>query len=213
MRRIYFWVALIRKYIYMGIYMWKYLACNLEPRFTFCIYNCGVGLKWNSCAGTLTTKHVARLVTLYMRERMYAIVYAVRSNFPRFVRTYGTCMNHDKSLFHTCIVPHLIKLLLGYMNPIHYDFVSWELHHVVGTDGSTCWKWGFPVDVWYSYPTLESLALCGVLRTAPLIGTKYTWRDNHGIKYSWPYQFVTKHPSGRNGRQNLKEELLGRLPK
>ena len=33
--RIYFWVALIRKYIYMGIYIWKYLAYNLEPRFSF----------------------------------------------------------------------------------------------------------------------------------------------------------------------------------
>ena len=32
-------------YIYMGIYIWKYLDRNLEPRFTFCIYNCGVGLK------------------------------------------------------------------------------------------------------------------------------------------------------------------------
>ena len=39
-------VALIRKYIYMGIYIWKYLACNLETRFSFLhIYNCGVGLK------------------------------------------------------------------------------------------------------------------------------------------------------------------------
>ena len=28
-------VALIWKYIYMGIYIWKYLACNLEPRFSF----------------------------------------------------------------------------------------------------------------------------------------------------------------------------------
>ena len=34
-RRIYFQVALIQKYIYMGIYMWKYLACNLEPRLSF----------------------------------------------------------------------------------------------------------------------------------------------------------------------------------
>ena len=33
--RIYFRVALIRKYIYMGIYIWKYLACNIEPRFLF----------------------------------------------------------------------------------------------------------------------------------------------------------------------------------
>ena len=32
-------------YIYGYIYIWKYLDYNLEPRFTFCIYNCGVGLK------------------------------------------------------------------------------------------------------------------------------------------------------------------------
>ena len=39
-------VALIWKYIYMGIYIWKYLACNLEPRLSFLhIYNYGVGLK------------------------------------------------------------------------------------------------------------------------------------------------------------------------
>ena len=38
MGRIYFQVALIWKYIYMGIYIWKYLACNLEPRFLFSAY-------------------------------------------------------------------------------------------------------------------------------------------------------------------------------
>ena len=61
----------------MGIHIWKYLDYNLEPRFTFYIYNCGDGLKWNSCVGTLTTKRVTRLVTLYIRERMYATMYAV----------------------------------------------------------------------------------------------------------------------------------------
>ena len=60
---------------------------------------------------------------------MYATVYAVRSfNFPKFVRMYGTCMRHDKSLFHTCIVPPLINLLLGYVTLIHYDLISWKLH-------------------------------------------------------------------------------------
>ena len=70
---------------------------------------------------------------------MYATVYAVRSfNFPKFVRTYGMYMHHDKSsLLHTCIVPPLINLLLDYVTLIHYDVVSRELHHVVGTDGST----------------------------------------------------------------------------
>ena len=79
--------------------------------------------------------------TYIMRERMYATMYVVRSfNFPKFVRMYGTCMHHDKSLFHTCIVPPLINLLLSYVTLIHYDFVSRELHHVVGTDGNTGWK-------------------------------------------------------------------------
>jgi hypothetical protein len=48
--------------------------------------------------------------------------------FPKFVRTYGTCMHHDKSLFNTCIVPPLIDLLLVYVTLIHYDFISRELH-------------------------------------------------------------------------------------
>ena len=47
--------------------------------------------------------------------------------FPKFVRMYGTCMHHDKSLFN-CIGPPLIDLLLGYITLIHYDFVSRELH-------------------------------------------------------------------------------------
>ena len=37
-------------------------------------------------------------------------------------------MHYDKSLFHTCIVPPLINLILGYVTLIHYDFVSRELH-------------------------------------------------------------------------------------
>ena len=51
-------LALIRKYMYGGTYM-EVFSCNLEPRFTFCIYNCWDGLKLNSCAGTLIVKHVA----------------------------------------------------------------------------------------------------------------------------------------------------------
>ena len=109
--------------------------------------------------------------------------------FPRFVRTYKTCMHHDKSLFHTCIIPPLINVLLGYITLIHYDFVSQELHHVVGTNGSTGWKWEFPVDVWYSYPTLESLALCGVLRTAPLL---LEWSIPRGTTMVWS---TTDHTS------------------
>ena len=69
-------------------------------------------------------KHVARLAMLFMRECMYATVYAIRSfNFPKFVRTYGMCMHHDKSLLHTCIVPPLISILLSYVTLIYYDVV------------------------------------------------------------------------------------------
>ena len=51
--------------------------------------------------------------------------------FPKFVRTFGTCMHHDKLLLHTCIVPPLIDLLLSYVTLIHYDFVSQKLYMLV----------------------------------------------------------------------------------
>ena len=111
--------------ICMGIHIWKYLDYNLEPNFTFCIYNCGVGLKWNSCVGTLTTKRVARLVTLFMRERMYATVSTVRNNFflSLWGRTARACimLNYHS---HNYIVPPLIKFLLGYVTLINYGIVS-----------------------------------------------------------------------------------------
>ena len=55
----------------MGIHIWKYL------QITFCIFHYGFRAKMEFCVGTLTTKRVARLVTLYMRERMYATVSTV----------------------------------------------------------------------------------------------------------------------------------------
>ena len=72
---------------------------------------------------------------------MYATVYAIRSfNFPKFVRMYGMFMHHDKSsLLHTCIVPPLINLLLGYVTLIHYDCLT-RVAHVISTDGSIGWK-------------------------------------------------------------------------
>ena len=69
-------------------------------------------------------------------------------NFPKFVRTYGTCMHHDKSLFHTCIVPPLINLLLSYVTLIRNDLVSRELHHVVGTDENFMLMFGTPTLLW-----------------------------------------------------------------
>ena len=76
-------------------------------------------------AGTLTTKRVARLVTLFMRERMYATVSTARNKvFPKFVRMYGTSMHHDNYHSYNYIVPPLIKFLLGYITLIHYGLVS-----------------------------------------------------------------------------------------
>ena len=50
----------------MGIHIWKYL------QITFCIFHYGFRAEMKFYAGTLTTKRVAQLVTLFMRERMYA---------------------------------------------------------------------------------------------------------------------------------------------
>ena len=64
-------------------------------------------------------------------ERTYVCYHVCHRsfNFSKFVRTYGTCMHHDKSsLLHTCIVPPLINLLFGYVTLIHCDLVSRELH-------------------------------------------------------------------------------------
>ena len=61
-----------------------------------------VGLGRNeSSVGTLTTKRVARLVMIILREHMYATAYIVKDLiFPKFVRMYGMCMHHDKSFIH-----------------------------------------------------------------------------------------------------------------
>ena len=67
--------------ICMGIHIWKYL------QITFCIFHYGFRAEMKSYAGTLTTKHVARLVTLYMRERMYATVSTARNKF--FLSLWG----------------------------------------------------------------------------------------------------------------------------
>ena len=63
---------------------------------------------------------------------------------------------------------------------------------VVGTDGSTGWKWEFPIDVWNSCSALESLTLCGVLWTTRLLleqsiprGTTMVWSTAaHTSSYS-----------------------------
>ena len=71
---------LIWKYMYGYTYMEVFTI-------TFCIFHYGFRAKMKSYAGTLTTKRVARLVTLFMRERMYATVSTVRSKF--FLSLWG----------------------------------------------------------------------------------------------------------------------------
>ena len=46
---------------------------------TFCIFPYGFRAEMKFYVGTLTTKRVARLVTLITRERMYATVSTVRN--------------------------------------------------------------------------------------------------------------------------------------
>ena len=58
-------------------------------------------------------KHVARLVMIILRERMYATAYIIMDLiFPKFVMMYGTCMHHDKSFIHiiTLFLPLSFRL-------------------------------------------------------------------------------------------------------
>ena len=48
---------------------------------TFYIFHYGFRAEMEFYVGTLTTKRVARLVTLYMRERMYATMSTIRNKF------------------------------------------------------------------------------------------------------------------------------------
>ena len=86
--------------ICMGIHIWKYL------QITFCIFHYGFRAEMKFYAGTLTTKRVARLVTLFMRERMYATVSTVRNKFflSLWGRTERACI--------MIITIHIIKLFL-----------------------------------------------------------------------------------------------------
>ena len=107
---------------------------------------------------------------------MYATVYVVRIIFPKFVRTYGTCMHHDKSLLNICIVPPLIDFLLGYVTLIHYDLVSRELHvllvQMAAPAGSESFLFG------------ESCTMRGIMNRPSITRMKYTLRDSHGMKCS-----------------------------
>ena len=94
--------------------------------------------------------------------------------FSKSVRTYGTCMHHDKSLFNTYIVPPLIDLLLGCVTLIHYDFVSRELHmllvQMVAPAGSESFllMFGTPALLW------RVLHYAGYLNRPSITAMKYT---------------------------------------
>ena len=60
--------------ICMGIHIWKYLSYILH-------ISLWVWAEMKFYVGTLTTKRVAQLVTLYMRERVYATVSTIRNKF------------------------------------------------------------------------------------------------------------------------------------
>jgi hypothetical protein len=63
----------------MEVYVWVYIYGSIYNYILHIHY--GFRAKMKSYAGTLTTKRVARLVTIYMRERMYATVSTVRNKF------------------------------------------------------------------------------------------------------------------------------------
>ena len=92
--------------------------------------------------------------------------------FSKFVRTYGTCMHHDKSFIHiiTLFLP-LMSFRLCYLTFFYDRVVSQELYHF-DTDGSPrspCCKRHLFGTVWNSHPTMEGTALGWVCWTASLL--------------------------------------------
>ena len=117
-------------------------------------------------AGTLTTKRVARLVTIILREHMYATAYIVKDLiFSKFVRTYETYMHHDKSFIHiiTLFLP-LMSFRLCYVTLFYDRVVSQELYRfdIDGSPRSPCCKRHLFGTVWDSHLTVEGTALCRV---------------------------------------------------
>ena len=75
---------------------------------------------------------------------MYATAYIVKDLiFPKFVRTYGTCMHHDKTFIHiiTLFLP-LISFRLCYVTLFYDRVVSQELYRfdIDGSPRSPCCK-------------------------------------------------------------------------
>ena len=163
----------------MGIHIWKYL--DLHSAYIIV----GFGLKWNSYAGTLTTKRVARLVMLYMREHMYATMCAVRNKFflSLWGRTERACIIIIINQYLHCSSPY--KFLTRLCN-------SYPLCPYL-TKSCTCWwyRWQHQLDVRISWWFLEHLPYCGEFYTlwgtmnCPFtIGLKSTWKDSHGTRCS-----------------------------
>ena len=63
----------------MEVYVWVYIYESIYIQILHIHFGFRAEMKFY--AGTLTTKHVARLVTLFMRERMYATMSTVRNKF------------------------------------------------------------------------------------------------------------------------------------
>ena len=93
------------------------------------------------------------------------------SIFPKFVRTYGTCMHRDKSFIHIITLFLPLSFRLCYVTLFYDRVVSLERYHFV-TDGSPrspyC-KWHLFGTVWNSHPTVEGTALCRVCWTTSIL--------------------------------------------
>ena len=107
-------------------------------------------------------KHVAHLVTIILRGRAYATAYIIKDLiFPKFVRTYGMCMYHDKSFIHIITLFLPLSFRLCYVTLFYDRVVSQELYHF-DTDGSLripCYKRHLFGTIWNSHPTMEGTAL------------------------------------------------------
>ena len=77
-----------------------------------------------------------------------------------------------------------MDFLLGYVTLIHYDIVSQELHHVVVQMVALARSETFLLMFGTSAYFGESCIMRGITNHPSITGMKYTWRDNHGMKYS-----------------------------
>ena len=103
---------------------------------------------------------------------MYATMYAVRSSIsPKFVRTYGTCMHHDKSFitYLHCSSPYkflFVEVTLFYYNVVLTRVAPFLLQMVA------------------YYPPEGNEAFLGIFGTPALL-----WRVLHFVGYIEPPQY------------------------